>query len=272
MSSLDALSGALAPAGLNLAGVVAPEAWDAHAPAAQRSQVLLPGAKSIVVFGNGGGALWNSFVADIAEHNEHLCDEPHPLDAFVRRSVQRADAALGELRRRWFYSAATETTHLDFRRLGWLAGLGSRSRLGLLIHPQYGTWIGLRAACFLDAPWSSSDRLVSDLCDGCPAPCVKSCLGNAFPDGRWDVDRCSGFKSASDVCRSSCAAREACPLGREHRYPNMAVAYHNHRATGRSALAASVGIAPGADRFQGEGPYWGDWRKRVGIDATESGG
>jgi hypothetical protein len=101
---------------------------------------------------------------------------------------------------------------------------------------------------------------------------VKSCPGSAFPDGRWNADRCSGFKSASDTCRSSCAAREACPLGSAHRYPDLAVAYHNHRASGRSALAASLGIAPGADRFPGEGPYWGDWRKRIGIDETESGG
>lgn len=271
MSSLETLRAALAPAGMNLVGVVAADTWDAHAPAAQQTETLLAGAKSIVVFGNGGGALWKSFVADITEHTEHLCEELHPLDAFVRRSVQRADAALGEIRRRWFYSAATETIHLDFRKLGWLAGLGSRSRLGLLIHPTYGPWIGLRAACFLDAPWPSDDGLVPDLCDGCPAPCVKSCPGRAFPDGRWDVDSCSGFKRASDTCRSSCAAREACPLGREHRYPDLAVAYHNHRATGRSALAASIGIAPGADRFQGVGPHWDDWRKRVGIRAKESG-
>lgn len=262
VASLDALAAALAPAGFNLVGVVAASEWDANAAAAQRTVTLLPGTRAIAVFGNGGGALWDAFIADLSAHAEHLCEELHPLDAFVRRSVQRADAVLGELRRRWFYSAATETIRLDFRMLGWLAGLGSRSRLGLLIHPEYGPWIGLRAACFVEAPWRSRRGVVPDLCDGCPAPCVKACPGGAFPDGQWNVDRCSGFKSTSDTCRSTCVSREACPLGREHRYPDLAVAYHNHRATGRSALAASLGIAPGADRFQGEGPYWGDWRAR----------
>ena len=271
VSGIEALKAGLAPAGLNLAGIVARAEWDAHAPPARRCDALLPGARAIVVIGNGGGSLWNAFVSDLAENPQHLCDEPDPLDAFVRRAVARADAALGAVPRRWFYAAATETMHLDFRMLGWLAGLGARSRLGLLLHPVFGPWVGLRAACFVDAPWHSHRASVPDPCTDCPAPCVTSCPGAAFPGGQWSVDRCAGFKSATDTCRASCAAREACPVGAGHRYPDLAIAYHNHRASGRGMLADAVGIAAGADRFPGDGPHWNDWRARIDVRGKTGG-
>ena len=262
---IEALTALLAPSGLNLMGVVAPETWDVHAPPARKAGVLLPGAQAIVVIGNGGGSLWKAFVADLAEHPEHLCNEPHPLDAFVRRSVQRADAALGASPRRWFYAAATESVHLDFRVLGWLAGFGSRSRLGLLLHPRYGSWVGLRAACLLGASVPAHVSLAPDLCAGCMAPCVASCPGAAFPGGQWEVERCAAFKRASDTCLSSCAARDTCPAGAGHRYPELAVAYHSHRASGRRKLAEALGHPLKADLFPADGSDWDNWRGKIDV-------
>lgn len=256
MPALDALSLALAPAGLNLVGVASAAAYDASVPEARGSAGLLPGARSILVVASGGPSLWHAFVADLRRDPRGLTAEAHPLDAFVRRAVDAADPALGDARRRWFFAAADADVHLDFRVLGHLAGLGGRSRLGLLLHPRYGTWLGLRAAVFTDAVLPAAPPPAGDPCAGCPAPCAPACPGSAFPGGSWDVARCSAFHDESDRCASSCASRLACPAGAEHRYPEDEVLYHYDRPAGRRLLRARLGI--GADGFPGEGPRWGN--------------
>jgi epoxyqueuosine reductase QueG len=253
---------ALAPVGLDLVGVASVEAWDAAMPEARRAEALLPGARSIVVVANGGGALWEAMVADLRRDPRGLTGEPHPLDAFVKRQLARLEIGAPH---RWFRAAADETTHIDFRVLASLAGLGAQSRLGLLMHPVYGPWVGLRAACFVAEDLVADAPGGPDLCAGCDAPCVAACPAGAFPGGRWDVDACGAFHFDSPVCERTCHAREACPVGAEHTYSRDEIAYHYHRASGRRALRALVGVPDGADPFEGDGPHWQDWRKRVDV-------
>lgn len=250
-------------AGLNVVGVADPARWDAVCAPSRRTSELLPGARAIVVVGNGGRALWDAFVADLRAHPEHLADEPHPLDAFVRRTVLAADAALGDTRRRWFWAAADAEVHLDFRVLAELAGLGGRSRLGLLLHPEFGPWLGLRAACFVETELPVHVPSPPDPCAGCPAPCVAACPGGAFVDGQWSVDRCSAFHAASSVCASSCASRSACVAHPEARYTDEQILYHYDRARGRAWLRDQTGLTE--DRFDGVGPHWGTWRATVRV-------
>ena len=261
---LDELKAAIATVGLNLVGVASASDYDAKVAPDLRATALLPGAQSIAVIGNGGGLLWRAFVAELAHDHARLTGEQHPLDAFVRRAVMKADAVLGAEARRWFWAAADAQPHLDFRLLGVLAGLGAPSRLGLLLHARYGPWVGLRAACFLAKQIPASARSPS-LCAGCEAPCLTACPGGAFPGGQWNVDRCTAFHRESDVCNASCAARNACPVGNEHRYPEEAIAYHYNRRSGRQQLRCLVGVARGSDPYEGQGPHWSDWRTRVAV-------
>jgi epoxyqueuosine reductase QueG len=261
--NVAALFTALAADGLNLTGVASAAAWDAVMPPARQADLLLPGTRSILVFGSGGGALWDALLADLRRDPRGLTEEAHPLDAFVQRRVRAADGLLGGTPRRWFWTSADADVHLDFRLLANLAGLGAQSRMGLLIHPRWGTWVGLRAACFLTEEVSAATPVPADVCAGCPAPCVTACPGNAFPKGRWDVDSCGAFHFAASTCERSCVARTACPVG--ERYSPEEIAYHMHRASGREWLRAHLGIPPGADRFEGVGPHWGDWRARVDV-------
>ena len=262
---LAPLTAPLAHAGLDVFGVAAASAWDREATPARRTDALLPGARAILVFGNTGARLWDAFVADLARDPRGLTEEANPLDAYVRRAVRAADAALGDAPRRWVFAAADTDLHVDFRLLAGLAGLGAQSRLGLLIHPTWGTWIGLRAACFVGADVAPTPPPAAHPCDGCAAPCATACVGDAFVDGRWDVGRCAAFHRAADTCARTCASRLACPVGAENRYPSAQFAYHNERASGRAALRARLGIPDGADRYEGTGPYWGDWQARVDV-------
>jgi epoxyqueuosine reductase len=251
-----ALTAPLAAAGLNHMGVVSVADYDAIASPCLQSQQLAPGSRSVMVFASGGASLWGALLADLALHPCHLTDEAHPLDAFVRRTVESVSGVLDAASPRWFFAAADAQVHLDFRTLAVAAGLGASSRLGLVIHPRWGPWMGLRAACFstLDL---TPNRPLDSVCEGCPAPCASTCPGKAFPAGRWDVHACSTFHQKSTECDERCAARVACPVGEDARYPPMERLYHYNRRLGRLAIAESLGIA--GDPHVGVGPHWGDW-------------
>ena len=259
---LNSFQAALAPAGLNLVGVASVADWDASQPEARRSAALCEGARSVVVVGNGGTALWDALIEDLRGEPRHLTEEAHPVDAFVRRHVDAMAPLLAGYRHRWFFAAAEAEVHIDFRMLAQLAGLGADSKLGLLLHPVYGPWLGLRAACFIDEEMQVSSR-VSGSCEGCAAPCASACPGAAFAEGKWAVDPCAAFHQTSTVCASSCDARAACPVGAEHRYEALQYQYHYNRAVGRHALRDFLNI--NADSLEGVGPHWGTWRAKVDV-------
>ncbi len=246
----------LGAAGLNHWGVVSAQRYDALAKPALQASTLMPGARSVLVLASGGRALWDHLLADFRDHPEHLHDEQHPLDAFVRRKIEHASRVWSATPHRWFYAAAEASVHLDFRTLGVAAGIGSPSRLGLVMHREYGPWLGLRAACMLPFDLDETGEH-ADLCGPCDAPCVTSCPGSAFIGGQWQVEACATFHRESDVCASSCDARAGCPVGTEHRYSSAQARYHYNRALGRSDIAELLEIED--KKYTGLGPYWSEW-------------
>jgi epoxyqueuosine reductase QueG len=263
MTLLESLRVALAPSGLNLLGITDVAAYDAQVRPARQSHALCPASRSIIVVGSGGPALWGAFLADLERTPAHLTHERHPLESFVKREIDRADAVLQGVTRRWFFASSDAAVQLDFQLLGYLAGLGGKSRLRLLMNAQHGPWLGLRAACFLAADLPAAAPGGPDLCAGCPAPCVSACPGNALPEGYWDVDRCSAYHRESDRCATGCHARLACPRGVESRYPLEEIHYHSNSHTGRSWLRAHLGIAETADHYPGAPPLWASWRTKI---------
>jgi hypothetical protein len=259
-SPLHRLADALSPTGLNELGVVDAAAWDRQARPAQQVGALLDGGAQIVVVGSGGPALWRAFVDHLRRQPGWLSDHRHPLEAFVERAVMAADPALGDLPRRWIYAAAEETTFIDFRALAALAGLGVRSRLGLLMHPVHGPWMGLRAACVVGGVVGVAGRpLDHSACDGCAAPCVPACPGAAFPDGAFSIGRCAAFHQDSILCATTCHSRAACPEGVASRYPPEEIRYHYDRVGGRSVLRRALGIPEAADPHGGDPLRWAAW-------------
>lgn len=263
MTLMSSLRAALDPSGLNLLGIADVAAYDAQVNPARQSHALCPESRSILVVGSGGPALWRAFLADLERNPQHLTLERHPLEAFVKREIERADAALQSISRRWFFAASDAPVQLDFRRLGHLAGLGGDSRLRLLMNAEHGPWLGLRAACFLAVDLPADAPGGPDLCEGCPAPCVSACPGNAFPGGPWDVDRCSAYHLESDQCSTRCHARLACPCGAESRYSLEEIHYHSNSHTGRRWLREHLGIAEAEDLYPGSPPLWANWRAKI---------
>ena len=237
--SFDALRARLDAAGLNLVGCAAVAAYDAAVPAALAIAPVSPAARTAVVIGNGGRALWTRF-SRARGHGGRAGPgrSAHPLDEYTRAVV---GAALGPLppgaRVLWPFLDAEP--RVSFVHLAECAGLGRPSLLGVLVHPEYGPWIALRAAVLLpfglDAPRPADGF---DPCGRClERPCRAACPAAAVGPTGFDRARCVAERLAAhpDACASGCHARVACPHGRAHRYPDEALAFH--QAAARAAMA-----------------------------------
>ncbi len=136
----------------------------------------------------------------------------------------------------------------DFGALAREVGLDARSRLGLLLHPDFGPWWAMRLALWLQF---SSAAQAEDFCQicprplpyehacvGCAAPCVAACLGDA--DAGSDLGACLGHVRGGG-CRDICRARAACiagvNAGVEWAYGER-VHQHHHGAFWRSIVSS----------------------------------
>lgn len=223
------MSGAAEPAlqllesgGLNLSGVLSGPGYDERVPPGWTRCELLPQARAVLVLASGGRALWSAF-----------CSAPEaglsrdPLDRYTRRLVEEAAARLPGASRAVFSFEAREGRFADFVALARAAGLGSPSRLGLLLHPRYGPWMSIRAALLteVELPETPADPGF-DPCTGCPAPCAAACPASAPTPGGFDLAACTATRSSERDCALRCAARRGCRVGPEHAYAPEAEAFH----------------------------------------------
>src|SRR5262249_11059604 len=232
-SVLTALTAALASWGLNLVGATSLEAYDAGVPAAFTLGRLHPWARDAIVIGNGGGRFWNAFRDFCSRHPEHET-HPDPLDAFPQAAVEAAvRPSLAGVDLRILYPFRFPEEPVSFVHLAACAGLGRRSLVGVLVHPVFGPWIALRAAVLV--PFAVSAPRPADAFDPCPGcverACIPACPVRAVSAAGRGVPRRPAHRlSADDGCASRCHARFDCVVGREHRYPPDALAYHQGRA------------------------------------------
>src|SRR5262249_30131946 len=81
--------------------------------------------------------------------------------------------------------------------------------------------------------------------DPCPQcterACIAACPGGAATAAGWDVPGCATHRlQAEDACAARCHARFECVIGRPHRYPPDALAYHQRRALAGLASHSSA--------------------------------
>ncbi len=222
--------------GLNLVAAVPARRYDAAVRPEARSTRLSPRARSIVAIANGGGAFWKAFQRH-ARENPGWLERENPLDDFTQVVIEReiCPALSGAgVAHTIVYPFMGGGPTLNFMELGKVAGLGGPSIIGVLVHPVFGPWIAFRAALLLeeelDAPGAAAGF---DPCPRCAArTCVSACPAGAVshPAG-WDIPRCLAHRVEREAeCAPRCAARVACVLGPEHRYPDDELAYHQMRA------------------------------------------
>jgi hypothetical protein len=225
---------------MGLLGVLAATRYDALVPAAWGSPALRPGARAALVVASGGRALFAAFSAapeaslarpKAAQRGEaeRSRTSSEPLDAYTVRVVEAAARCLGGGARALYAFEQRGGVYADFVALGQAAGLGAPSRLGLLLHPEFGPWMSIRALLLTDTEVAETGPARGfDPCLGCPAPCVRACHGEAVPVAtrQFDVAACRATRASEPGCRLRCDARRACVIGPDHAYSPEAEAHH----------------------------------------------
>jgi len=227
------LDPALEANGFNVAGAVSIERYDGLVPPRWRAAVRRPGARHAIVLAAGGPEFFRAF----RRSPEASGRSDHPVDDFARRIVDAAARPAGTASYYWQRHGGR---YADFVELGRAAGLGSPGRLGLLLHPEYGPWLAIRAVVLWDralelAP--SAALAPGAFCAECPAPCAGACPGGALPSEGFDPVACLGTRRQRSDCAVRCAARHACVIGGEHAYDPDGEEYF-----GRAALREAVPV------------------------------
>jgi len=93
----------------------------------------------------------------------------------------------------------------------------------VLLHPELGPWLALRAVVLCSAELDPTPSLHDfEPCAACAAPCASACparaLGRADAPGELRAERCAPSRLAADGCTHTCAARRACVIGGAHAY------------------------------------------------------
>jgi len=212
--SLADVERALDTAGLTPRGAFHPEPAD-NVPD-------LPGgnnAGTLVLAGNVGPAMWQAFSTT----------EPTGKDALDRWSAD----VLTPIADRFGGAAHLPggPPYLPFIRWAQRAGPVQPSAIGMLIHPDYGLWHAYRGALALpdrlDLPPPDERPRACDTC--ADKPCLATCPVGSFTTEGYDVPSCADYLDTTpdNSCLSQgCAARRACPVGRDYHYAPEQAAFH----------------------------------------------
>lgn len=210
---------------LNDAGLNRQHVFDLAALPADLTAPLKPKPheRQLLLFAHAGRRLWERVQAEGA-HTDH------PIDHHSVRAVHTWLAqALPKARARIVYPGDLP---IGLQRLGALAGWHHASPFRLGIDPVWGTWFAYRVAILTDTalPPSTPARTAHP-CDTCvDKPCIAACGAGALAGGLFNLPACNAGRLAEQsACAQGCTARNACPVGAEHRYDDSQI---RHGAAG----------------------------------------
>jgi hypothetical protein len=189
-----------------------------------------PPFHAALLVGNAGAAHWPHFETWRASQPATLAD---PLDRWSRGILEGLAADCGAS-----VLMPSDRPFAPFQQWAMRAEGLKPSPLGILMHPEYGLWHAFRGALLFDRPLELSppgER--AHPCDACPTkPCLHACPVSAHSPTGFDAGRCIGHASGPEgsACRTGgCLARNACPVGQAHRYPDHVQAFHMAAFLGR---------------------------------------
>lgn len=166
-------------------------------------------------------ALWPRFLAALRADARAL-DESHPLDTYVRAAVL---GALEPLAHRWeaHFSFEPPPRRIAMQRLAHVSGFAYLSPSHLSVHATYGPWIALRAAVVVDIDGpAGAPPQPPNPCPDCESHCLPRFRHAASATGVT----LEGHATIERHWRLWLAVRDACPVGRSHRYSDEQIRYH----------------------------------------------
>ena len=223
-------------AGLNRQAVFALAELPADIRASLEGIAPLAGYRQLILIGHGGRRLWECVKASGIRSAD-------PIDDFTVRTIAQCFTAhLPDNRYQLLYPSRHP---LGLQQLGALAGWHHASPFRVGIDAEWGSWSAYRAVVLADTrfpvqapvdPRASpcfcgrSTPTSGHPCHSCRTQdCIAACPAGALSDGQFKLERCLAYrKLANSVCRTTCQARLACPVGAEHRYTNEQIS-HSYR-------------------------------------------
>ncbi|MFT4515062.1 MAG: hypothetical protein ACI89X_002001 [Planctomycetota bacterium] len=219
MSLLHSVQQQASRNGLNLFGLVDAKRFDGCQPREQRTDAVQPDCGTIMVFGTAGRSLRFESQRQDRQIPQSMTD-----DQVDELAVAGAMSAVADLSQHGVRGQLLDARRprINFGQLAEAAGFGIVSPVsGLLLHPEFGPWVRVRAAVLLPGqPFGAIvDASITDRfrpCSSCQKPCVAACP-SAVHDGLGNTDpgRCADSRNRGG-CDTGCHSRMACPVGAEH--------------------------------------------------------
>jgi epoxyqueuosine reductase len=183
-----------------------------------------PRYTQLMLIGHGGRQLWEVLQARSMQGAD-------PIDTFAREQVEQLFAPHGTLAGRRFRILFPGTLPVSLQRLGELAGWHHAAPFFVGVNRVWGSWFAYRAVAVADTALPVTPRMEgASPCDSCEAPCISACPANALDDG-YNLMACLAYrKQEGSSCEDRCLARNACPVGAEHRYTEAQTSYHYLRS------------------------------------------
>lgn len=158
-------------------------------------------------------ALWPAFSGQVPAG-------PDPLDRYTEEQITLAATKAPAPHAIAFGHHVVPGHTLPIQRLAQASGLCATSPSHLSVHPTFGPWLALRAALTFDLAGPAPTRPRRAPCAGCPAPCVPPL------EAALAKTRAPEASAIAATWTDWVAVRDACPVGRQHRYPARQIEYH----------------------------------------------
>lgn len=179
--------------------------------------------RQLILIGHQGRDFWNA----LQQRGMHGA---HPVDQFVTECV--AQWMQVTMQAPAWRQVFPGPGMVGLQRLGGLAGWHQPSPFWVGVDAEWGSWFAYRAVVLADTALPPTPRReCPPPCATCVArPCVNACPAGALADtmtGAQRLSACLDFRRQSaSPCQDRCLARNACPVGAEHRYSDQQISYH----------------------------------------------
>ena len=227
----DTLADLFDSTGFNIICRIKVSEYDLQVPLNRRVTNRLPNARSVILIGFAGRSFWVVLQRFLSENPEFRDTREDRIDDYTLLQFKSASKILDDEKVNYWmaFPFGSSGPTLDFSKLGELGGVGVKSLMGILIHPEYGLWVSLRGAIITDLEFSQYDEPLPSFnpCPHCHKPCISVCPASTVSENGWDYNACMKFRISTDTCRNNCASRRACPYGNEHQYSEEQLSHHH---------------------------------------------
>ena len=229
MSVLDAALQDLSAVGLNVHGFLAFKDWPIALQSGTSAAMVDMGSDPVLwVVAHQGATLWRHLTG-VWGGVSPPSGQDDPIDHWVLAKVSSVLRDAGVAHKVVFPLAAPSTPHWPLQQLGRALGWHHASPFQVGIDAQWGSWFAYRAVVVLPSGCTapSAPRRLPHPCEACTGrACEVACPAQALTP-QWSLDACQAYRlSEGSTCAATCVAREACPVGSEHRYGQAQLTYH----------------------------------------------